>query len=198
MTDPRDGFSEVVARARRGDRAALTELVRTYEQEIRVMARVLLGPALRPHLDSMDLVQSVHRTLMVGLLEQKFDIATPDNLIALALTIVRRKAARCWRRAQRQERLQTSTNESGTLVDVLVSLSSGEADPGRAAQLREAVDQVCAGLTDQERKVIELRLQGYRTVEVAGELGLDPDVLRVQLSRLRQRLRARGVLDEWL
>jgi RNA polymerase sigma-70 factor (ECF subfamily) len=45
---------------------------------------------------------------------------------------------------------------------------------------------------------VELRLQGYSTADAARELGLDADVLRVRLSRLRQRLRAGGVLTEWL
>src|SRR5688572_13426990 len=82
-------FPELLARARAGDAEALTELVRTYESEVRVYARVLLGPALRPHLDSLDVVQSVHRSLMFGLRQGKFDLSTPQNLIAFALTMVR-------------------------------------------------------------------------------------------------------------
>lgn len=45
---------------------------------------------------------------------------------------------------------------------------------------------------------MDLRLQGHSTAETARQLGLDTDVLRVQLGRLRQRLRACGILDEWL
>src|SRR6188508_2597024 len=60
-------FDEILARARTGDEDALTELARQYEPEVRAVARVRLGPALRPYLDTMDLVQSVHRSLMVGL-----------------------------------------------------------------------------------------------------------------------------------
>ena len=39
---------------------------------------------------------------------------------------------------------------------------------------------------------------GYSTAEVAQELGLNTVTLRVRLMRLRQRLRAGGVLDECL
>jgi hypothetical protein len=33
---------------------------------------------------------------------------------------------------------------------------------------------------------------------MAREVGLSPVALRVRLTRLRQRLRAAGVMDEWL
>src|SRR5262245_12741157 len=98
MTPTAAAFAVLLSRARWGDAEAVSELCRQYEPRLRVVARVLLGPALRPVLDSMDLVQSVHRSLLVGIREDKFTIATLENLIALALTLLRRKVARQWRR----------------------------------------------------------------------------------------------------
>src|SRR5689334_16793890 len=91
VPDTADDFAALLARARRGDREALEQLARQYEPKLRLVARVLLGPALRPYLDSLDLVQSVHKSLLVGLRQDKFAINTPENLLALALTLVRRK-----------------------------------------------------------------------------------------------------------
>ena len=65
--------------------------MRQYEPEVRIVARVLLGPALRPHLDSIDLVQSVHRSLLVGLRQNKLEIGGLEQLIGLVLTMLRRK-----------------------------------------------------------------------------------------------------------
>ena len=42
----------------------MEELVAAYEPEVRLVARVRLGTALRPYLDSVDLVQSVHRSVL--------------------------------------------------------------------------------------------------------------------------------------
>src|SRR5688572_12807585 len=100
-----DNFAALLGRARQGDEAALAELAAKYEPEVRIDARVQLGQALRPYLDSMDLVQSVHRSLLVGLRQNKFEFASPENLIGLALTMVRRKVARHWRKLRRQHRL---------------------------------------------------------------------------------------------
>lgn len=198
MSHVSETFESLIARAREGDTAALAELVRLYEPEVRIVARVLLGPALRPHLDSLDLVQSVHRSLMMGLRMDKFDISTPQNLIALTLTMVRRKAARKWRHARRQQRLSHGPGQKERLPELLASLVSPEADPAHTAQLNDAIAQLCAGLNERERRVMELRLQGYNTVETARELGEDANVLRAYLSRLRERLRSAGILSEWL
>jgi RNA polymerase sigma-70 factor (ECF subfamily) len=198
MAASSDEFAALLARARQGDPGAVAELARQYEPEVRLIAHVRLGRALRPYLDTVDLVQSVHRTLALGLREKKFDISSPDKLVALALTLVRRKIARHWRRLQRQQRLSKGPTEPGNLPQLLTALSSPQADPAHEAQFQEAVGRLCSSLDGVERRLMELRLQGYSTAEVARELGEDADVLRVRLSRLRQRLRASGVLTEWL
>jgi RNA polymerase sigma factor (sigma-70 family) len=188
-----DEFAALLLRARAGDRSALTHLAAQYEPEVRIVARVLLGQALRPYLDSLDLVQSVHKSLLMGLRGNKFDISSPEKLVALALTVVRRKVARHWRRVQRQQRLDGDTGSADRRTPV-----SSEPDPARDAQMQDAVHHLWTKLDAAEREMIELRLQGHSTVEVARILGLDADVLRVRLSRLRQRLRASGALSEWL
>src|SRR6478735_9407917 len=66
------------------DEEALAVLLREYEAEIRRAASVRLGPLLRPHLDSLDLVQSVFITLLKGLRNDKFHIAGPHELVALS------------------------------------------------------------------------------------------------------------------
>jgi RNA polymerase sigma-70 factor (ECF subfamily) len=196
MADRPDEFTAMIERARGGDAEALTQLTRQYEAEVRMVARAMLGPALRPYLDSLDLVQSVHRSLMGCLQANKLHIATPQNLIGLAVTMVRRKVARQWRRAQRQRRLDGA--HSGDAAGLLASLATHEANPADVSQLEDAMRQVLGRLEASDRQLVELRLQGYSTAEAARHLGLDADVLRVRLSRLRQRLRSEGVLTDWL
>jgi DNA-directed RNA polymerase specialized sigma24 family protein len=41
-------------------------------------------------------------------------------------------------------------------------------------------------------------MQGYSPAECAAELGLSAVAFRVRLTRLRQRLRGAGILDDWL
>jgi RNA polymerase sigma-70 factor (ECF subfamily) len=198
MADAPDDFAQLLECARGGDRNALAQLVQQYETKVRLVARYLLGPSLRPYLDSVDLVQSVHRTLMVGLREDKFNLTTPENLMALALTLVRRKVARQWRRMQRQQRLDSGTTSSGNLPELLTALCSPHADPARAAQYHDQIQHLCEQLDEPDRQLLELRLQGYSPAEVADKIHLNVNAMYVRLSRLRQRLRAAGVLDDFL
>ena len=191
-------FSELLRQARAGDRDALDRLARTYEADVRIAARVLLGPALRPHLDTTDLVQSVHRSLMLGMRQDKFDVNSPAQLIALALTMVRRKVARKWRHYRRQLPAGAVTSSDDELGDVLTTLHSTETDPARAAQLRDAAARAFRGLDAADRRLLELRLEGWSTADAARLLGQNPDVLRVRLSRLRKHFLDRGALGEWL
>lgn len=190
-------FQDLLARARQGEDSALDELARQYEPQLRLVARMLLGPKLRPYLDSVDLVQSVHKSLLIGLRDDRFDLSSPEKLVALALEMVRRKVGRHWRHLRRQERLEAGPAAADSVPDAFAALID-RSDPAPEAQLRDAVGHVCRHVTPAERQVLELRLEGHSTADVARRLGRDPDVLRVQLGRLRQRLRECGVLTEWL
>jgi RNA polymerase sigma-70 factor (ECF subfamily) len=198
MVGSADDFAALVARVRLGDEEALAALVKGYEAEVRLAARVLLGRSLRSHLDSTDLVQSVHRSLILGLRDDKITLASPEQLLGLAVTMVRRKVARHWRRLRRQKRLDTPAAETQGASDALTSLSSPAADPAQEAQYRDAVAHLFRNLHEEDRRLVELRLQGHSTAEAARQLGVDADVLRVRLSRLRRRLRERNLLTEWL
>jgi RNA polymerase sigma-70 factor (ECF subfamily) len=198
MSQASDDFGTRLARVRAGDQTALAELVLAYEPEVRIVAHVLLGPALRPHLDTQDLVQSVHKSLLLGLRDQKLNVSSPQHLVALAVTILKRKVGRKWRRVQRQRRINTDPGADHDLLELLSSLQRPQADPARTALLKDEVRQALQSLDVTDRRLLELRLGGCSTAEAARELALDANVLRVRLSRLRQCLRAAGVMDECL
>lgn len=186
-------FQDLLALARTGDAYAIEQIARMYEPDLLIAARVHLGPALRPYLDSIDLVQSVHRSLMAGLRNEKFALTDARSLIALALTMVRRKVARQWRRHRRQVR---PAGEHP--ADVLATLSRRAANPVADAEVRDALARLWQELDAEDRVIMELRLKGFSTAEAADQLGKTPEALRVRLHRLRKRLEAEQVLTEWL
>lgn len=198
MAEADTDFAGLMERARGQDPDAIEALCQKYEAKVRVVARVLLGPALRPHLDSVDLVQSVHRTLMLGIRDDKFDISSPEKLVALAMTIVRRKVARHWRKLKRQQRISSGAAGIDTLPNLLTNLSSAETDPAAAAQFQDQVEQLCQQLSDTERQILQARADGYSTAEIADQLNLNHTTLRVRMTRLRERLRTEGVMNDWL
>ncbi len=187
-----------MARATAGDVEAQSDICQQYERQVRIVARVLLGNALRPHLDSMDLMQSVHKSLLMGLRDNRFDISSPEKLVALACTIVRRKVARKWRTHRRQVMLNTNATTHDTLEATLHSISTGGVTPMERAALVESIQALCEGLSDVERIMVQRRLEGYTTGEVAAELNIHPVAIRVRWLRLKQRLQAAGVVSDWM
>jgi RNA polymerase sigma-70 factor (ECF subfamily) len=145
-------------------------------------------------------MQSVHRSLLIGLRDAKIDLRSPQALVGLAAVMVRRKVARKWRRMRRQHRLSgvASETNSGDLPDVMASLGAPSRDPARLAQLREQFAEILSRLDESDRELIRLRIDGYRTVDAAGVLGISPDVARVRLSRLRKKLQEAHLDDALL
>lgn len=192
MLEPTEDFASLLARARRGEHAALTELIRQYEPDLRMAARVRLGRDLRPYLDSMDVVQSVHGSLIGGLCAGRFEITNPEQLLALAVTILRNKIAHQWRRIQRQLRLDQSQEE------FLLSLVDPGEDPAHTAQLRDQIEFVYGKLDDTDRRLLELRQRGCTTAEAARAMKVDNAMLRMRLKRLRKRFMKLGIHPEFL
>ena len=91
-------FLELLARVRGGDDAAAAELVQRYERAVLRSVRSRLGKSMRSAMDSMDVMQSVHRSLLTGVKNERFQLATPQQLIGLAVVMVQRKVARHWRK----------------------------------------------------------------------------------------------------
>jgi len=185
-------------RLQNADEEALAALVREYEPEIRRAATVRLGPLLRPHLDSVDLVQSVYITLLKGIRDDKFHIAGPHELVALSAEIIRRKVSQVWKRLKR--RTELNNNLAGVHEDAEHRVVGRESlpDPIADAELRDGIERIMNEVDAADRKLLELRMQGFSTAEAARALGADPDVLRVRLSRLRKKLTEKGMLAEWL
>lgn len=198
MLPAANSFALVLERARQGDAEAMHELCQQYEPRLRMVARVILGSALRPYLDSMDLVQSVHRSLLLSFRDEKYSVTTPESLLALALTMLRRKVARHWAHLRRQQRLESGGSSPDLLPQILAELCTPSQDPADTAQFHDQLDQLNRRLDATERQMLVLRLDGYTLAEIADQLRMNHVTLRVRMIRLRDRLNASGVLHDWL
>lgn len=187
MTDWKTEIQATLDRASAGDAKAIAELVEQFEPEIRVIARRQLGPALRPYLDSMDIVQSIHRTLFVGLQNEQFHFSSPERLMAFVSMLVRRKTARQWRKHRRQQRESGVAVSDEGVSDFMLAWRTREEATDQVAQ-REQIEEILNHLDETDRKLVTLRMEGRSTAEAARMLDLDPDATRVRLSRLRKRL----------
>jgi len=178
-------FAELLARARQGDNAAMTQLIANYEPQIRRVAHCRLGPALQAGFDSMDIVQSVHRSLLIGLRANRFSFASDNDLVALAVTMVTRKVARRAEQAQREQEILH--------LHRLILEQRSEGGPDRDVDLADQVKALLEPLADLDRRLLTYHLEGLGTAEIAARLGVKPDSLRVRRSRVFRKLREGGL-----
>ncbi len=164
-----DNLQSLSRRAAEGDPTAQSALCQAYEDEVRIVARVHLGTQLRPHLDSLDVTQSVHRCVLSGLMAGRFVVDNSRGLIALACLIARRKIAKQWRKHRRQVRLNSTSDHN---LEELIDNAGAEVTepPDLDAQSRSelALQQLSLirdSVTPVERLLIDRKLAGKTRIK---------------------------------
>jgi RNA polymerase sigma factor (sigma-70 family) len=158
-TDP-DGL---FARARAGDQAAWKELFDTcYPKIVRVIRRRLNSPGMRSLYDSTDFASDVWKSLAAK--SDRFDFPTIDALMAFLKRAAEQKLIDEYRRLHTLkhdiERQRPLEGHRG-LDDGPPDLASADPTPSQFAQAREVREMLLAGQSEQERRLIELKEQGY-------------------------------------
>jgi RNA polymerase sigma-70 factor (ECF subfamily) len=186
MSDEDASFVDLVRRVRARDEQAAAELVRRYEPSIRLAVRVrLTDPALRRLLDSVDICQSVLANFFVRAASGQFELERPQQLVNLLVTMARNKltnyalhhhaARRDQRRQQAVELEEQQPAAPGPSVSQVLAN-------------RELLEAFRSQLTEEERRVADLRGQGHAWPEIAAAVGGNPDVLRIHFTRALDRV----------
>jgi RNA polymerase sigma factor (sigma-70 family) len=179
-------FSTFIRRIRDGDQKAAEELVRRYETTIRVAVRARLHDgAMRRQFDSMDICQSVLASFFFRAAAGQFELQAPEDLAKLLVTMTRNKVISQARRQRSQSRDVQRVLPNG-LDNVEVAADSPS--PSRHIEGRELLARMRERLTEDERRVADLRGQGRNWVEIATALGGTAEARRKQLVRALDRV----------
>jgi RNA polymerase sigma-70 factor (ECF subfamily) len=190
--EPDDDFAELLSKVRSGDEFATAQLVQRYERAVLRSVRSRLGQSMRVTLDSMDIMQSVHRSLLLGLRNDKFQFSSSQQLIALAVSMVHRKVARKWRG---MKKLETNRLASGIESEIafLDQIASGDPTVSRVASADELLQHFLSRLQELDQQLVRLKLAGCSSEDAARLLHSDPAFIRMRWSRLRRKLREEGL-----
>jgi RNA polymerase sigma-70 factor (ECF subfamily) len=194
----KEEYGEFIRRIRQGDEQAAEELVRRYEPEIRLEIRGWLrlrNPGLRRVFDSMDICQSVMASFFARAAVGDFDLDEPPQLISLLVGMARKKVAEHARFHQRQRR---DVRRLGDGDPESAPVPTSEPTPSRHASGREMLQKFRALLSDDERRIADLRALGTDWPGVAAQLGGTPDGRRKQLARAVLRIESELGLDSSL
>ena len=180
-------FEDLMRRVRGGDGQAAEELVRRYEPTIRRVVRVrLVDPRLRRLFDSMDICQSVFGSFFVHAALGDYELATPEQLLGLLVSMSRKKVIDKSRRAGAARRDYRRVKEGPADQDK--HWAAGDPSPSRQVAARELLDEFRRRLSDAERCLADRRAAGLNWQQIADEVGGTPEALRKQLARAVQRV----------
>jgi RNA polymerase sigma-70 factor (ECF subfamily) len=187
-------FAELVRRVRARDEQAAAELVRRYEPAIRVAVRVRLSdPALRRVFDSMDICQSVLANFFVRAAAGQFELDRPEQLLKLLVVMARNKVTNhaLEQQAARRDcrRLQPADPEGHDWVDP-------QPQANRVVASQDLLHAFRSHLSEEERRLADLRALGRSWPEIAAEVGGSPDALRIRFTRAVDRVARELRLEE--
>lgn len=168
---------ELLTRAQEGDRLAFADLYDRHVRPVYWQAYSVVHDAGEAEEVTQDVFITAWRRIRA--------IRPVDgSLLPWLLVTARYTALNAYRRASRRR--------NDALDDhVLEGADSPVEREIEAAQVRAEIDKAVAALTENDRRLYELCVEGDRTYEQAArELGVSHAVVRNRLHRLRTRLRA--------
>jgi RNA polymerase sigma-70 factor (ECF subfamily) len=181
-------FSALLGQARSGDSDAATDLVRRYEPELRRYVRFRLTDSrLRRFVDSVDICQSILGRFFVGFFAGKYELRSPDELIALLFRMAKNEVCDQIRK-QRAARRGGRAAQASALHSVEVLADSGMGPSERVAN-NELLEKMLQTLPSHERLLVQRRMAGFGWAELAAELQINAEVLRKRFTRALRGLR---------
>ncbi len=146
------------------------------------------GRKIQPQQETDDLVQSVHKSVLINLRDKDYAFDGPEDLVALAVKMAMCKLSHKWRKIKCDELHRG-------LVEELVRRRPAAEDPCARPEIEDLVRALLERLNDKDRLLLELYLNNLSTKEIAARLKTTENVVRVQRSRLFQRLRKEAGVD---
>ena len=189
-----DSPVHLVERWRQGDQAAAQALFELYVARLVAVVGDRLSSRFVRHVDPDDVVQSAFRSFFCGAREGRFDFERDGDLWRLLATMTLHKLRDQVRRHVSEKRdVHAEHNFSGedSLLGLQPKALAGAPSPVEAVALVDQLEQVMRLLEPEERRMLELRLQGYNLEEIAAEVRLSRRSVRRVLDRVRQHLEQR-------
>jgi RNA polymerase sigma-70 factor (ECF subfamily) len=179
----------LLERFQNGDREAAGLLYARYADRLRALTRRKSSAALACRLDPDDIVQSVFRNFFHAAREGGYDVPPGEDLWKLLLVIALNKirARGTFHRAAKRDVRRTRR------IDGLDPYTLAKENPhGQSGVtfMKMAAEEALAQLPPLQRRIVELRMQGYQVHEIAELTGRSLRTVERTLQHCRQQLTA--------
>jgi RNA polymerase sigma-70 factor (ECF subfamily) len=173
---------ELIRRAREGDHAAYNEVVQAYRKRILGTIARLIG---RPE-DVEDVGQEVFLRLYFSLDQ----LRTPEVFEPWLYRLTVNAAYDYLRKHRRRtETRMSDLSEQQVVLADAVAGSKREDEEQRRKRIRELVNSLLNGISEQDRMLLTLKeIEGLSLKELEKIYGVNENALKVRLFRARQRV----------
>lgn len=191
-----DEFADMLSLVRQGDDQATAKLWEDYFQQLVRIAAKRLPINLRRSGDEEDIALSAFHSFIAGIRRDQFpDLAGPENLWGLLITLTSRKSQAHLRRQTRQKRGGGSVRGESVFINPagettgggIGGVSGGSQSADIRAELAEACDALLDQLDDEQLKQIAImRMDGYLVDEIATRLEISKRAVERRLQLIRR------------
>lgn len=167
LIDDRD----LIAAYKAGSETAARKLFDRYCEKLMRLARRRIGQRMASRIDPEDAVQSAFRTFFARVKSDQFTFEGESDLFKLLVRLTVNKTLRqiaYHRAAKRDPGRETGQGPEDGLLDQLTAV---EPLPEVQVALLEEFERFLTQLPEFDRKVLELKFEGYTTAEIAAKLG---------------------------
>jgi RNA polymerase sigma-70 factor (ECF subfamily) len=180
-----------------GDEDAARQLFDRYAEQLVLLARKRISQRLASRIDPEDIVQSVFRTFFHRAKQGQFHLDDPEDVVKLLARITVHKTFRQIAFHKRAKRDATAEAPHGDdAQDLLLKLVTGEPSPEETAEFVDNLEHFFTRLGDEERRILEMRMEGYTNVEIANRMGITDRKIRRIMERVRALAEKDGINPE--
>jgi RNA polymerase sigma factor (sigma-70 family) len=186
--DTDGSVTQCIADLKAGEASAAERLWQQYFQRLVGLARVKLGPRPRQVADEEDVALSAFKSLCLGAARGRFpQLRDRGNLWPLLVVMTARKAEDLIKHEGRRKRRGGHHRNDGSPADVgIEAVLSREPTPEFSAMVAENCARLLDRLDPEQRRIAQLRLDGYTNAEIAAQLGCALRTVERRLELIRQ------------
>jgi RNA polymerase sigma-70 factor (ECF subfamily) len=186
--------ADLVARWRNGDEQAAEEMFRRHQGELLALVKRRLSAKLVSRMDAEDVIQSAYRSFFTGVRAGRYVLTRSGDLWRLLVAITLHKLSnqvRHHRAARRSVELEQRFAGENSLAALQADAAVAGSSAAEALAMAEEFEQVLRPLKPAHRRMVELRLQGYRIEEIATATDRSQRLVRLVLEQVKSELRRR-------
>ena len=186
---------DLIGLLRDGDQFAAEEIFNRYVRRLIALSRKRLSAKIRQRVDEEDILQSVFRSFFQRAQEGQFAVEDGGDLwrllVVITLNKLRRKVEHHTASKRGVQREMGMQNQNDDDVPRYESVDKGPS-PDAELELSDELSVLTQDFSDAQRRMVELRLQGYQIQEIADDAQASERTVRRILDRLKGRLTARA------